>query len=246
MYKKEATLSKSLTYGILGFYLGITILSYIVIHFMLHIDYGTEQFVLYKFPFLLVNATMMILFVKHFNKTLSFSTFLSKKWSFYFINLIPIGLIVAFFLVTKFTFNSFFWIPLLSTLLVGIGEELLFRKVIFTFFLQNTSFYKALIFSSLLFGASHGIVLLSGSDLKHVLLQIVLATLMGVYYGLMYLYTRKIESVILDHALWDYMLIGGVLKNYPLIALIVPVLLMIRLVTIGIMLINYKKEMQKR
>ncbi|MGT2911887.1 CPBP family intramembrane glutamic endopeptidase [Streptococcus cameli] len=246
MRTENRVISSKQVYTILGLYLGLTVLSYLVIHGVFQIDYGTEAFVFYKFPFLLVTAGMMVWFVNRYNKELSISYIFPKKWSFYLVNFVPLASLVLFFMGTNLTWKLSFWLPFLSTLLVGVGEEFLFRRVILAYCLKRLPFHKAIIVSALVFGLSHGVVILSGSAWKQVLLQIILASLMGIYYSFLYLFTGKIEALALDHALWDYLLVGGALRVYPLLALSVPVLLVLRFVTSGMMVWNYQKRNERR
>lgn len=97
--------------------------------------------------------------------------------------------------------RSFHWALPLS-LLAGIGEELLFRGVIQTVLTDWINAPIAIIVTALVFGLAHAITRA----------YFVMACLMGVYMGLVFLWSGNLLLPILIHALYDWLAIGYYLR----------------------------------
>ncbi len=232
--------------SIFAVYFGITLASYIVIHYMMGIPYGVPQFALWKLPFN-ASATLATLWVAwKFKEDLPLKAYLPQNWLFWWLSFLPPLTIGLFFWVTRFQWQLTFFIPIATTLFFGLGEEFLFRRLLLNYLLDRFSFYKAIAISSLAFGLAHIIVIFAGSSIKQVATQVILATVMGFFYSFLYLYTRNIFAVSLDHATWDYMLASGALRAYPIIALAVPVFLLVRFIILGIMAFISRASMQSK
>jgi len=80
-------------------------------------------------------------------------------------------------------------------IMAGIGEELLFRGVLQGGLENPLGTWWALLIASLLFGLAHALTPA----------YFVLATLMGVYLGLIYVWTSNLLIVIVIHALYDWL-----------------------------------------
>jgi membrane protease YdiL (CAAX protease family) len=81
--------------------------------------------------------------------------------------------------------------------LAGIGEELLFRGVVQAGLIELSSPAIGLVVASILFGAAHAVSMAYWA----------LATLMGLYLGLLYHWTGNLLVPILVHALYDWIAI---------------------------------------
>lgn len=95
-------------------------------------------------------------------------------------------------------------VPLVA-LLAGVGEELLFRGVIQGGLDGVLGAWPALILASVLFGAMHA---LSRA-------YFVVATLMGLYMGLAYLWTGNLLIPVLIHFLYDWIILRYYLVRHP-------------------------------
>jgi membrane protease YdiL (CAAX protease family) len=80
------------------------------------------------------------------------------------------------------------------SLLAGLGEELLFRGVLQEAFSGWMPFWVAVVASAVMFGVLHAMTLSYA----------VLATLMGVYLGLVFHYSDNLLSAVVAHALYDF------------------------------------------
>jgi uncharacterized protein len=93
---------------------------------------------------------------------------------------------------------------LLISLLAGLGEELLFRGVVQDYFQRVTgSAWLAVAIASLLFGGVHPITWTYA----------VLAGLIGVYFGWLYLATGNLLVPVVAHAAYDFVALSYLLRN---------------------------------
>lgn len=91
----------------------------------------------------------------------------------------------------------------LSMLLVGLIEELLFRGLLFLAIREKTNDARALLVSVLSFGILHIVSLLAGQGWMNTLLQIVFALTLGTVFGLVYVKSGSLLPCILTHSLID-------------------------------------------
>lgn len=93
----------------------------------------------------------------------------------------------------------------LIALMAGFGEELLFRGVIQAGLAGPLGTFAALAITSLVFGLAHFVTRA----------YFVLATLIGLYLGLLYLWTDNLLVPILVHALYDWVALQYLLLRHP-------------------------------
>lgn len=89
------------------------------------------------------------------------------------------------------------------SLLAGIGEELLFRGVVQAELTAWWTPTTGIVAASLLFGAAHAVSLP----------YFILATLMGLYLGLLYHFSGNLLLPIIVHALYDWIAIHFYLRR---------------------------------
>jgi len=97
--------------------------------------------------------------------------------------------------------RSFHWALPLS-ILAGVGEELLFRGVIQIALSNWFNAPVAILITALLFGLAHAITRA----------YFIMATLMGLYMGLIFLWSGNLLLPILIHALYDWLAISYYLR----------------------------------
>jgi membrane protease YdiL (CAAX protease family) len=91
-----------------------------------------------------------------------------------------------------------------SSLFVSIPsafEEVVFRGIVLTVFLNKYSKRKSIVFSSLGFGLVHVLNLVNGADFVWVMGQIVWAFIIGLFYGYAFVKTRSLLPVMIVHYL---------------------------------------------
>lgn len=126
---------------------------------------------------------------------------------------VPVVQLVAILLATNYGGLAerglgFTLLLLLSTLLVGFGEELMFRGIGVTVFRRNGfSEGKVALWSSVIFGLAHATNLINTGF--GALAQVLLAAVSGYFF---YLVRRRGGGVLLPavvHGLWDFSLLSG-------------------------------------
>ena len=94
--------------------------------------------------------------------------------------------------------------PKSASLLVSIPsmfEEVVFRGILLTVFLQRYSSRKSIVFSSLAFGLIHALNLLMGRELIWVIGQVVWAFSIGLFYGYVFVKTQSLIPSMIVHYL---------------------------------------------
>ncbi|QIO20934.1 CPBP family intramembrane glutamic endopeptidase [Haloarcula sp. JP-L23] len=93
----------------------------------------------------------------------------------------------------------FLYMVPVALLLVGPGEELVFRGVVQGLFRRSFGVVPGIVLASLLFGLGHAFAISSGSAWTYVLT----AGALGVVLGTVYEYTESIVVPALAHGLWN-------------------------------------------
>lgn len=197
-------------------YISIMLISYLYTFHLKGVAYGAPDFFRHELPFLILLASMMVMYVVKKGKDLPLVTPFPAKPSYFFWGFVPLILTLIAFWLVGFQASWSFLLPFLATLCVGIGEEFLFRRVILTYFLKHFSIHKAVALSSICFGLFHAINVFAGSDVKTVLLQVMVTTLSGFYYAYLYLFAQQIAWSAVDHGIWDYLVFSGPVQQHSL------------------------------
>lgn len=97
----------------------------------------------------------------------------------------------------------------LSCFFVGFFEEVLFRGIVLLLFLERCeksvkSVFKAIIYSSLIFGFVHLFNLFSGAGIGSVVLQIGYSFLLGCMWATILIITKNIWFCIAMHAIYNF------------------------------------------
>jgi len=98
---------------------------------------------------------------------------------------------------------------LTGCLAVGFAEEFLFRGVIQSLLLEKhahkrNGIFKAVFTAALIFGLFHLINLFKNDNVLAVLIQVVYATIIGFFFGVLVLKTNKIIPLAITHALINF------------------------------------------
>jgi len=102
-----------------------------------------------------------------------------------------------------------------SSLLISIPsafEEVAFRGIVLTVFLNKYSEHKSIVFSSLGFGLMHVLNLANGADFIWVMGQIIWAFIIGLFYGYAFVKTRSLLPPMIVHYLGNVFI--GSLTGY--------------------------------
>lgn len=187
-------------------------------------------------------------------------------WRFKYLNLIPIYLIILGLLgVISKDFSSINISNLLllffACLAVGYGEEYIFRGVLQPLFLKKYGLRKNGVFTSifltsLFFGAFHLLNLTKTEyATAQVLIQVVYATFIGFFFGVLVLKTNKLIPLAITHGLINFFFLLASLpglKSAQDVAddsvSIAPIILTLPLLIIGLLIYRNldKKEIIKK
>jgi hypothetical protein len=152
--------------------------------------------------------------IKKLNLTVIAGLSSSYKWKYKYLNAIPLYLILLGILSTLSADSiqvemSNIMLLLVSCLAVGFAEELIFRGVLQSFFLKKFLHRKSGLFlgtfiPAVVFGLFHLINILKGGPLLPVFIQVVFATFIGFFFGVVLLKTNKLIPLAIAHALINF------------------------------------------
>lgn len=184
---------------------------------------------------------------------------LSSKyaWEFKYLNIIPVYLIILGVLsiiskdLTQIHIENLLLL-LFACLTVGFAEEFLFRGVLQSLFLKKYLDHKngvliGILSPAIVFGLFHLINLTNNDDVFAVLIQVVFATFIGFFFGVLVLKTNKLIPVALTHGLINFFFSIAFLPSIKVTeetgASIAPIIITLPLFIIGLVVLKkIKKE----
>lgn len=95
-----------------------------------------------------------------------------------------------------------------TTFLVGFSEELMYRGIVFSAFLQDSK-VKAVLVSAVIFSLLHAVNVFGGVTFGGMGLQLFMTFIAGLFFAFVRLKIENIVPLIIYHWLWDFTLIGG-------------------------------------
>lgn len=223
---------------------GMGLSNYIVYH-RYHVSYDSNEYAKTMLPFLAILAagTLICFFVRKDSLSLPWKE--RGRFRLFLIMFLPLATAVLYYLVTNGSFTFVFLAPLAAVLLVGIAEETMFRRILYVGLLwnfQGQSLKKPLLISAALFSLLHAVNYFAGSSVPQVLFQLVATFFAGMFYVLMYEYTKNIYLMILLHGLWDYILISGATEQIPAIGILVGVLQITQIILLLLLFSKWQNE----
>lgn len=156
--------------------------------------------------------------------TISFS-FSSRFFVWLGIGFLPPILVVAIYWLSGWVLPPYLaFIPLsqvdqlimiafASAVSASIIEEVLFRGYLFKVFEQEENLRTAIIVPSLLFGFVH-IATLPEFSAMNIILITLGGTLIGIFFSLVVLLTRRVENAIALHFMWNFLFSKGLIEFY--------------------------------
>ncbi|MBC8756376.1 CPBP family intramembrane metalloprotease [Kordia sp. YSTF-M3] len=171
-----------------------------------------------------VLALLGYVLIKKWNLTVISGLSTKYAWKFSYLNLIPAYLMllgIASVLSADFTNIELpnVILLLLSFLGVGFFEEFLFRGVLQSLFLKKYSSLKSGIFlgtfiPAFAFGLFHLVNISPDEPIVPVLIQVIFATLIGFFFGVLLLKTNKLMPLVITHALINFFFSLQFLPNF--------------------------------
>ena len=135
--------------------------------------------------------------------------------------------------------------------MVGFAEEYLFRGFLQPIFLKKygtrkNGIFLSILFASLFFGFFHLINLANNDNVGQVLVQVVFATFIGFFFGVLLLKTNKLIPIAITHGLINFFFSLALLPGIKTLqdeatdeVSIAPIILFLPLFIIGLLI--YKK-----
>ncbi len=134
-----------------------------------------------------------------------------------------------------------------TTLLVGLGEEIMYRGIVLHAFLTTRRVRWAMLVSAIGFSLLHSVNVLGGLPLPEVLRQLILTFLWGFFFAPLMLKLNNIVPLIIFHWLWDFVQIVAPLagEQVEAMGLLIPLLFPIEII-VGIVLWLQIKQVPER
>ncbi len=133
----------------------------------------------------------------------------------------------------------------MTTLLVGLSEEVIFRGILLHYFGRNKNIITGLFISTVLFGSLHLANVFGGAEMAGVWTQFGMSAFSGFFFALLVLKIKSIWPIIIYHWLWDFTVISG--KEFsPYISIVSLVALGVSAILIVMLLINMRGDFRKK
>jgi len=177
---------------------------------------------------LLIKMSLLALFgytlIKKWNLPVIAGLSTMYAWKYKYLNFIPVYLMLlglASVLSADFTKIELpnIVLLLLGMLAVGFAEEFLFRGVLQSLFLKKYISLKAGMFlgtfiPAFAFGLFHLINIFNDGPIIPVIIQVVFATFIGFFFGVLLLKTNKLIPLVITHALINFFFSLQFLPNF--------------------------------
>lgn len=218
-----------------------TVAGHIIRH-VYHVKYAEPAYIEKLLPVLIAIVVVASIVFYYRRQTLTLPWEEKGHIGLYLLYTIPLIGIVAYFWSIQEQLSLAFFIPFIATFFVGIGEELVSRRVLFIGLLKERGFRQALLISSAVFGMLHGLNVFSGMPIKQALMQVGITFVAGIFLALMYDYTKNFYLIALQHWLWDYILLSGAPKENHIISLSVVGMMIIQIGLTVVLLIRKRRK----
>jgi len=96
-----------------------------------------------------------------------------------------------------------------TTLLVGLGEEMMYRGIVLHAFLTTDRVRWAMLVSAIAFSLLHAVNVFGGMSLLGVPMQLIMTFLFGFFFAPLMLKLNNIVPLIVFHWLWDFVLFAA-------------------------------------
>ncbi len=223
-------------------YIGIMGIGMSVMHFGFKFSYDSPEMAKVLFFF----EVIMTVFAFYAYKKLTLGKMFQKfQFTFW---LVPIVLVVlgAFIVAvtqSDFSKNQFLILTVVvTTLLVGVSEELIFRGIVLPSFLEKRIVLIAVLISATAFSSLHAVNILGGLTFSDMLTQLCMTFFAGLFYALMALKIKNIIPLMILHWFWDMILIGTAVTGVKTVSSIMLVGTLLEILFIIPLAISVYKE----
>ena len=102
---------------------------------------------------------------------------------------------------------------IITTIFIAISEELVYRGVILSGFLNQNSLIKAVVFSALLFSLLHCVNVLAGLSFIPLVIQLINTFVNGLVLGCLVIEVHNLIPFIVSHFIWDTVMLSPSFLN---------------------------------
>ncbi len=188
-------------------YIAIMAIAMSLMHFVFHYNYTNPNMTKVLIVFEFIMTIYAIYMYNKLAKGLMFQPF-QLHWALALIFAFEIiAIIVALFTGSFANHISLLLIVTLTTLLVGISEEMIFRGILLPIFMQKRNVIIAVLFSAIGFSLLHSVNVLGGLSFQEAGFQVLMTLFAGIFYALLALKIKNIIPLMILHWLWDLILI---------------------------------------
>ena len=216
-----------------------------IVHNVSRVNYGDADYIAKMIPFLALLAAGSVCLFLIKRKQLAPSFEGRRRLRLFLVMFIPMVCMALYYCATNVELSAAFMTPLIGTLLVGIAEEMMFRRILYVGLLgepNGRSIKGALLISSLTFSLLHAVNVLAGSPLSNVLTQLGATFIAGLFFAFMYERTQSILLMIVFHFLWDYLLLSGATLKVPPFGIAMGALNIAQFIIVVVLLVQKWKQ----
>jgi membrane protease YdiL (CAAX protease family) len=221
----------------------------------LGISYGQPEMMnLFWFILIILNAINVFWVTRYFGwQAIGFRA-LNRKQLLWFLPAIVVLIALWVVLLSALAYVSLtaaqwqlFALVGFTTLLVGFGEEIMYRGIVLHAFLTTGRVRWAMLVSAIAFSLLHSVNVLGGLPLPNLLQQLIHTFLWGFFFAPLMLKLNNILPLIIFHWLWDFvqLVVPLVGEQAEAMGSIIPLLLPIQII-VGILLWLQIKQVPER
>ncbi|MCG9892989.1 MAG: CPBP family intramembrane metalloprotease [Thermosynechococcaceae cyanobacterium MS004] len=187
----------------------------------LSITYGDPAMMnLFWFILIILNAINVFWVTRYFSWTaIGFRSLNRKQLLWLLPSIVVLIAMWAVFLsgLAKVSLSATQWQLLavagFTTLLVGFGEEIMYRGIVLHAFLTTNRVRLAMLVSAIAFCLLHAVNVFGGVPLFNVPFQLVLTFLFGFFFAPLMLKLNNILPLVIFHGMWDFVLFAAPLAG---------------------------------
>ena len=210
------------------------------------IKYGTPDIFKVIFFFEVIMSILVVVIYKRLGLNLFKTKFKFSKWTIPYIVILIIG-IVTLVTTGKFTESlPLLFLVLISTMLVGFSEELMFRGILLNVLLEKRSTLFAIMVSSAGFSLLHVVNLFANASLKGTIVQLIDTFLVGLIFSCILILTKNIIPLMIFHFVWDFVLISNPITHAKVELVTILDILITFIIVVPIMVYTVKRTKNER
>lgn len=215
--------------------------------------YSEPLYLKVMLPFFVVLCVATLASWLFFGKKISPPKGTNKIPVYYLVFFIPLASVMVTSVMPRGGNNTGLITAFAVAVLVGIAEELMFRRIVYAGLRQKMSSYDykwPVAISASFFAVLHSVNVFAGMSLTSTATQVIMTFFAGLFYALMYDYTGKIGLMIILHTLWDYVLLTDSFETHSvfmgfIVMTVMAALSVIEFILIVILIVRKELEIRK-